>query len=409
MDEVSAEVGTEGLDVPRRRAIDTKKVFAHVVVDTDYPVASRYKRAASLRANQAAGPGDDASAHPFIVPPIDLGGRDGMLGDMVVINTEISPQALTAAITPEPAFFVRSHFEVPDLDTATHVLTIEGAVGNRLELSIDDLRAMPQHTTVATLECAGNNRTAMNPLPPGEPWNGGAVSTATWGGVRLDSLLQLAELGDTAVEILSEGADSGIADDGSPLGFIRSMPVDMASTALVALTMNGAPLTAAHGAPVRLVVPRWYGVASVKWLRRIEAITQPYQGWFQRDRYVIDLGDGSEPVAVQQMAVSSLLAAPLEPVAAGAVTLSGWAWSGNGEVARVAVALDGQWVDAAVEHSDDPNAWSRWSLTTDLSSGTHQVRCRAWDSTGQAQPLTVPWNRLGYVSNAARNYSVVVH
>jgi len=327
---------------------------------------------------------------------------------MVVINTEIAQQSLAEAITPEPDFFVRSHFEVPDLDAASHMLTIEGAVANRIELSIDDLRAMPQHTIVATLECAGNNRTAMNPLPPGEPWNGGAVSTAAWGGVRLDSLLQLAGVADSVVEILSEGADSGVAEDGSPLGFIRSMPVDVAATALVALSMNGAPLTAAHGAPVRLIVPRWYGVASVKWLRRLEAIIEPYQGWFQRDRYVIDRVDGSEPVPVQQMAVSSLLSAPLEAVTAGAVTLTGWAWSGQGEVVRVSVAVDDQWVDAAVEQSDDPNSWCRWSLTTKLLAGTHHVRCRAWDSTGRAQPLDVPWNRLGYVSNAARGYSVVV-
>lgn len=324
-------------------------------------------------------------------------------------NSEIASTALTEAITPEPEFFVRSHFEVPVLDTAMHVLTIEGAVNKRLDFSIEDLKSMPQHSMVVTVECAGNNRAAMNPLPPGEPWNGGAVSTALWGGVRLDALLQLAELDASVVEILCEGADSGFSEDGSPLGFVRSMPVDVATATLVALTMNGAPLTAAHGAPVRLIVPGWYGVASVKWLRRIAAIVEPYRGWFQRDRYVIDLGDGSDPIPVQHMAISSLLADPLGPVPAGPVTLSGWAWSGMGEVVRVAVAVDDRWADAVVEHSPEPNSWNRWSFETKLSSGSHQVRCRAWDSTGQSQPLIVPWNRLGYMSNAARDYQVIVH
>jgi DMSO/TMAO reductase YedYZ molybdopterin-dependent catalytic subunit len=175
-------------------------------------------------------------------------------------NAESPAAALAYAVTPAAAVYLRTNFGVPDPAAVGGHLAVGGRVGRPLRVPWDELRALPQRTVVATMECAGNDRVAMRPLPEGEPWLGGAVSTVEWTGVPLAELLAWAGVAADAVEVLATGADAGPRGDAgtpAPVPFARSLPrADAAGgDALVALAMNGRPLTPAHGAPARLVVP----------------------------------------------------------------------------------------------------------------------------------------------------------
>lgn len=326
-------------------------------------------------------------------------------------NAEAPAAALAHAVTPAAAVYVRTNFGVPDAAALGDGLAVDGAVRAPLRLAWGELRAMPQRTVVATMECAGNDRVAMRPLPAGEPWRTGAVSTAEWTGVPLAALLDAAGLGTDAVEVLAVGADAGPrtdADAPGPVRFARSLPRADAlrPDTLVALAMNGEPLTPAHGAPARLLVPGWYGMASVKWLTRLEALAAPFDGYFQRRRYVYDDGTGAAH-PVSRARVKSAIVGPAEGarVGRGPVAVWGWAWSGHGAVTAVEVAHAGgdAWAPARVEPGASPHAWSRWEATVPLDApGRYVLRSRARDASGAVQPDLPPWNRLGYGNNAVR-------
>ncbi len=199
-------------------------------------------------------------------------------------NAEAPPAALVGDVTPTELHYVRSNFAVPEHDGT---LEIGGAVGAPTTLTLDDLRAMPAHDHTVTLECAGNGRLDMRPLPTGEPWGDFAVSTARWTGALLHEVLAKVEPAAQGVEVLAQGADHGPyhlqailpETDQDNLTFTRSLPIDEAtdpaSGILIAYEMNGQPLGRDHGAPFRLIVPHWYAVASVKWLKRLDVLTEP--------------------------------------------------------------------------------------------------------------------------------------
>lgn len=329
----------------------------------------------------------------------------------VPFNAEAPDAALAEAITPAPSAYVRTNFGVPMLP-ADHQIVIDGAVARPITVTIDALRARVQRTVRATMECAGNDRLDMRPLPVGEPWQHGAVSTLEWSGVSLAELLAEAGVQADAVEVLVTGADRGPRDDAEGdervhgVRFARSLPLADAlrPETLLALAMNGTPLTPDHGAPVRLAVPGWYGMASVKWVTRITVLTAPFTGYFQRQRYVYD--DGASVTAVQRMRVKSVIVSPADGAATSrAVTVTGWAWSGDGAIARVEVGLDGgnDWREATLGAAASAHAWTPWSCAVTLPrAGRFVLRSRATDATGATQPDQIHWNRLGYGNNAVR-------
>src|SRR5262249_54081785 len=154
--------------------------------------------------------------------------------------------------------------------------------------SLRELQQMPSHTLFVTLECAGNGRSRLDPPAPGEQWQLGAVSTAEWTGAPLAELLDRAGVDPAAREVVFRGADRGDGEGrGGPIRCDRSLGIEeaQASEALLAYAMNGEALPPAHGYPVRLIVPDWYGVASVKWLTDVEVIAGAFDGFFQADRY----------------------------------------------------------------------------------------------------------------------------
>ncbi|MEA2575345.1 MAG: hypothetical protein QOH93_2643 [Chloroflexia bacterium] len=325
-------------------------------------------------------------------------------------NAETPLSALSEYFTPNENFYVRSNFSVPAVASDTWRLRLGGAVAEQVELSLDELLSMPARELSVTLECAGNGRTGFSPLPPGEPWGHGAVATALWKGVRLASLLEGAGPLTGAVEVLFEGADRGVPGSGSPEApFARSLPMEKAlhPDTLLAYEMNGAPLPAEHGGPVRLLVPGWYGMASVKWLAAITVLERPFTGYYQHERYVLDYPDSDEILPVRDIQVRALITSPRqgEVVQPGDFTITGVAWSGRGAVASVDVSLEGggAWRPARLLDPPAPYTWRRWEFDgTPTKLGRHVLRARAIDELGNVQPDVAGWNRLGYCNNAVQ-------
>jgi len=341
-------------------------------------------------------------------------------------NAETCLAALVDPVTPVDRFYVRSNFPTPGLDPTEFVLEVAtGEVIRRF--SLDRLRSEgPVVERTVTLECAGNGRTLLEPFPGGTPWTLGATGTATFTGLPLADLFPTA-LGDAA-ELLFTGADRGEKEGWGEIPFQRSLPIDVLDLKpgpLLAWEMNGEPLTPEHGAPLRLVVPGWYAVASVKWLTRIETVREPFDGYFQTDRYRYLRPDGTV-TPVTRMRVRGLLLAVgtalLEgdatagPVvaASGPTTLRGIAWSGHGAIAGVAVSTDGgaSWrdadVDAAPDHAAHHGARVAWTMEVALERGRHEVVVRARDAAGHTQPLEPFENSLGYGNNVVHRVTVHV-
>jgi DMSO/TMAO reductase YedYZ molybdopterin-dependent catalytic subunit len=324
-------------------------------------------------------------------------------------NEETPAEALAYPITPSGAHYVRSHFAHPAIDARRHRIEVDGAVADCAAVTMHELCGLGERSVTVTLECAGNGRISMPPLAPGEPFDEGALSTATWTGTPLRALLERVGLRPGAVEILAQGADSGTPSGSSEtMAYARALPREKAlePDTLLAWAMNGAALPVEHGGPVRLVVPGWYGMASVKWLSRLRALERPFAGWFQTTHYVLVQPDGTRR-PLTTMRVKSRVVAPAqnERVPAGRLRVCGWAWSGAGPITRVDVALDGgeRWVEAKLERPESAYAWTGFAVDLDVASrGRHTVRSRATDAAGNIQPETVEWNPLGYGNNAVR-------
>lgn len=331
------------------------------------------------------------------------------------LNAEAPLEVLDRPLTPSGLFYVRNHFDVPEVDAAGWRLRVEGAVARPLELSVDALGALPARTEAVTLECAGNGRRFVTPRPPGTPWGLGAVSTARFTGVPLADVLDRAGVGKDAREVVFSGADRGPVASGRTVAFERSLPVAEARRpeVLLAWAMDDRPLPPEHGFPLRLVVPGWYAMASVKWLSRIRVSEEPFRGWFQRDRYVY-LGEEGVPdgTPVRRMRPRALIARPANGAALppGAVEVVGSAWSGTGPIRRVQVSADGgaEWRDADLDPPAGPHAATPWRWRWDATPGEHELVARAIDSAGRGQPMTSRRNRLGYGNNVASSVRVRV-
>lgn len=337
-------------------------------------------------------------------------------------NAQAPPEALVGDLTPTDLHYVRSNFALPAHDGR---LEIGGAVGNPKTLTLEDLRALPAHDQAVTLECAGNGRLEMRPLPTGEPWGDYAVSTARWTGALLHDVLALVEPAAEGVDVRFSGADHGsyhlqaiLPDsDQDDLTFVRALPLseaaDPTSAILIAYEMNGEPLRPDHGAPFRLITPHWYAVASVKWLKRIDVLTEPFEGEFQTGHYIYQWADRPhERVTLMRVRARITDPAPDAVLPLGPYTVRGKAWSGTGPITQVDVSLtgEGDWYPAQLEDPKGPYQWQDWSFVWDSNDvGRHTLRARATDAAGNVQPDIPIWNRLGYGNNAIELLSVDRH
>lgn len=330
------------------------------------------------------------------------------------VNLETAEDQLDTFLTPAELFYIRTHFPMPDLKIAGYELRVGGAVREPLTLSYRSLREMPSETRTATLECAGNSRVFLVPAVPGAQWELGAVGNAEWTGVPLAALLERAGIAPDAREIVLEGADRGIPAEPptppGPISYARSLPLNKAlhGEVLIAYQMNGRDIPRDHGYPVRAIVPGHFGMASVKWLTRIDAVREPFQGYWQTSDYGYwDHLDGM-PVrrALGQMPIKSEIFRPrvYETVPANQVyEVFGAAWTGESEVTEVALSTDDgrTWNQAKFLDPAQRYAWRRWTyewLTPKLP-GKYTLLARAKDADGCVQPDRHDPNYGSYVIN----------
>ncbi len=328
-------------------------------------------------------------------------------------------EALRYDVTPLGLHYLLTHYDIPDVDPATYRLSIGGLVESPLTLSLDELRSRPRVTAAVTLECAGNGRARLVPRPVSQPWLHEAVGTMRWTGTPLAPLLREAGLSDRAVDVVFTGVDHGV-ERGEEQDYARGLPLAEAlrDEVLLAYEANDVPLLPQHGFPLRLVVPGWYGMAHVKWLRSIEVVDTPYDGYQQR-AYSLRQETGETGTQLTRIDPRALMAPPGFPdfmsrtriLGVGEHVLHGRAWSGWGPVDRVEVSTDdgATWAPAELEPPVDAWAWRRWTFTWRADTpGRYVVSARAGDATGRTQPSEQPWNRGGFSNTSPQRVDVVV-
>ncbi len=327
-------------------------------------------------------------------------------------------ETLRLDVTPTGAHYLLNHFDVPVLDETHHLLRLSGAFTRPRAISVADIRTMPAVTMPVTMECAGNGRAGISPRCRSMPWMHEAVGTSEWTGTPLKPLIDSAGLRPDVRDISFTGADIGF-DRGQRHAFGRSLTPEQlfGLDALIVYEMNGQPLLPQHGAPLRLIVPGWFGMASVKWLTDIEALTTPYQGFQQIQTYRLRQSEEEPGLPVTAMRVKALMSPPGVPdwltrsrfVEPGQVEVTGRAWSGAGvPIDRVELGVDEDWCEAEVTPGTGRYAWSAWRANWEARPGAHILRCRATDTDGNVQPLDAPWDVAGFANNAVQEVEVFV-
>lgn len=363
-----------------------------------------------------------APEHPILNPPhkspIDGDYAEEEVG-LAHRNHGMLLEGLCYDVTPAGMHYLLTHFDVPFVPAPERwTLSIGGLVDNPIDLTLADINALPQISHRVTLECAGNGRSLSTPRWPSQPWHHEAVGTSEWTGTPLKPLLQRAGLKASAYDVVFTGADRGF-DGGVEHEYGRSLKpaLAMGDDILLVTAMNGQPLLPQHGAPLRLLVPGWYGMASVKWLNRIEVIDHAYQGFQQVETYIFKMTKNEDGVPVTTIRVKSLLVPPGIPdwytrrrlVERGPVELFGRAWSGAGvPVVKVEAGVDGRYGEARLDAPSGVYAWRGWRFTWDASPGEYELTCRATDANGDVQPIEPRFDRAGFGNNAVHRVPVTV-
>jgi DMSO/TMAO reductase YedYZ molybdopterin-dependent catalytic subunit len=337
------------------------------------------------------------------------------------LNLEMPFSTLDSFLTPTKSFYVRTHFPIPAIDRDAWWLYVEGEVEKPFGINYEQLMTLQSVTAAVTLECAGNNRSFLEPKVKGVQWRLGAVGTAEWTGVPLSTLLDRAVAKPNAREVVLEGTDCGMLEEAkSPPGglkFARSIPLEKARRdVLLAYKMNGEDLPPEHGFPVRAIVPGWYAMASIKWLQRIIVVDRPFTGYYQTIDYAYwqrtDYGhwqrgeEIAELTPLSEMQVKAEIAHPAEGETVPANTsfrVSGAAWACDAEMTKVELSTDGgsTWNDANLLGKSTSNAWRLWEFDwqTPAQAGKQTLIARATDSLGRTQPVNRDPDRGTYMIN----------
>ena len=326
-------------------------------------------------------------------------------------DLETPMEYLDSSITPNPVFFVRSHFGPPAITKEKWRLELGGLVDSPRDLIFDDLRKFEIVSLPATLQCSGNGRAFFHPTVPGVQWHRGAVGNALWRGVRLRDVLKSIGIKSAARHLQMRGYDS--APMPTTPSFTRSIPLERAldPSTLLAFEMNGEPLPLLHGGPLRLVVPGWAGDHWYKWLRRIDLQENEADGFYKQTAYRMprpthssNAAASAPEIPVTVNPVKSLIAHPSEGsvIPPGDHLVSGVAFTGVGHVIKVEVSLDGgrSWKRAELEGKQSEGAWQLWRYRWKVSAkGTYAIAARATDSSGRVQLEVTRWNHGGYLWN----------
>jgi sulfane dehydrogenase subunit SoxC len=329
-------------------------------------------------------------------------------------------EALRWDVTPVGLHYLLTHYDIPDVDPTAWRLEVDGLVERPFSLSLEDVRARPALELAVTMECAGNGRARIEPHVVSQPWLLEAVGTARWRGTPLAPLLEEAGVREGAVEVLFAGLDRGVEGE-EEQSFARSLPLAEAlrDDVILAYEINGAPLPPQHGFPLRLLVPGWYGMTSVKWLSRITLVDEPFDGYQQRHSYRLRQEEDEDGEPLSRMQVRALMVPPGLPeflsrarfVPVGPCVLEGRAWSGGAAIEGVEVSVDGgeTWAEAELGAASLGRwAWRSWRYVWDAAPGEYELCCRARDAAGNVQPLEPPWNVGGYANNAVQRIPVTV-
>lgn len=333
-------------------------------------------------------------------------------------NHGLPLEALRFDVTPPGLHYLLTHYDIPAVDPAAFRLMVDGLVHTELSLDLDAIRRRPRVSAVVTLECAGNGRARLQPRPVSQPWLVEAVGTSRWTGTPLAPLLREAGLRDGSVDVVFTGVDHGI-ERGVEQDYQRSLSLAEAlrEDVLLAYEMNGAPLPPQHGFPLRLVVPGWYGMAHVKWLTRITAVVEAFDG-YQMRAYRRRDEPTDDGIPLTRIEPRALLVPPGFPdfmsrtrvLREGRTLVEGRAWSGWAPVDLVEISTDGgdTWTGADLEPAPEPSAWARWTWPWDATSGAYVLCVRARDASGRHQPADQAWNRGGFANNHVQRVPVVV-
>jgi DMSO/TMAO reductase YedYZ molybdopterin-dependent catalytic subunit len=338
------------------------------------------------------------------------------------LNAETPPHLLDEEVTPYERLFVRNNGLVPqsalDQNAEGWTLTVDGEVDNPLTLTLDELKSRFETVTRRLwIECGGNGRAFFQPGASGNQWTVGAVGCPEWTGVRLKDVLDAAGVKPSAVYTGHYGNDVHLSGDAEKEVISRGVPIEkaMAPENMIAWAMNGQPVPALHGFPLRLVIPGYPGSASQKFLTRIRVRDQVHDGEkmtgysYRLPAYPVAPGTEipeSDMVIMTEMPVKSLITFPQTGVQVPAgrpAEIRGHAWAGNGDVAAMHVSLDfGQtWTEARLNPPANSFAWQRWTAeVTPPQAGYYEVWARATDRNGVMQPPVTPgWNPRGYGNN----------
>jgi len=339
---------------------------------------------------------------------------------LAVRNHSLPLEALRYDITPVGLHYLLIHFDIPFVDAKSYELQIGGRVRKPLRLTMEDLRSRPATTLAVTLECAGNGRARLSPRPMSQPWLTEAVGNAEWTGTSLAPILEEAGLAEDAADVVFTGLDRGVQGGVDQL-YERSLSLADATRpeVLLAYAINGQPLPPQHGFPLRLIVPGWYGMTHVKWLRSITAVDAGFGGYQQATAYHYRTNSEIAGEPVTRMLPRALMVPPGVPdfmtrtrfVEPSRVLVEGRAWSGRAPVVRVEFSADGgaTWVDAAMEEAVSTFAWRRWTCAWDATrAGEHELCARATDAAGNTQPVAQDWNLEGVQNNGVQRVRVVV-
>jgi DMSO/TMAO reductase YedYZ molybdopterin-dependent catalytic subunit len=311
------------------------------------------------------------------------------------------------------------HFDVPTLKSEGYRVTLQGRVRKPLTLTLAELKRRPVVHQESIMECAGTGRSFAHPRSIYVPWFNEDIGNFRYTGTPLAPILREAGLLSDATEIVFTGHDAGW-DLGVRHHFERALPVDeaMLDGVILAWEANGQPLLPAHGFPLRLVVPTWYGMASVKWLQAITVIDHPFQGVQQNQVYRMTFSASDAGRPIQKKLVRSSIKPPGEPelvsrhrfLPAGTHRIKGMAWTGTGTVRRVQVSTDNlrTFQDAVLEAPRGPYSWTPFHFDWNATRGEHVIASRATDSKGHVQPLRPFWNIQGMEQQAVERVGVRV-
>jgi len=382
----------------------------------DVPILSSRRSAIGSMFGMAALSFQAAAQDPVVIP----GKRPMILHNDRPEDLETPLSYFDQWLTPTDVFFVRQHLPRPVIEEAGYRIAVGGRVAREIQLSLDELRRLPQHKIPAVLECTGNGRGFYQPRVPGIQWGRGAVGNAEWSGPRLADVLKLVQADLSAAYITVNGADVGVAKTPD---FIRSLPMRKAvdPNTLLAMNMNGERLPELHGFPLRLIVPGWDGTSWVKWVNSLTISNDPDKGFFMDPAYRFPKHPGPPGQAVDRADLEVIEGMPVKSYITGhsdgdkiplaATTLRGMAWAGEEHVTNVDISTDGgsTWTAATLSKESLSYTWRLWTAQwRPTQPGYYTVMSRATDSAGRVQPVVAPWNPSGYLFNAIDRIGIVV-